>query len=99
MGHRVYITDAEWLKEQREKFEKRFIERAKEEILGYDEEADKATDAPWCQPWKWSEGYNIRKPDEWFEMIKKNLENVTDEEFYFHVGGNFDEDEQMEFDF
>ena len=83
MGHRVYITDAEWLEEQRKRFENYFVKRAEAEILGYNHAADLATDAPWCQPWKWSEGYNIRKPEDWFEMIKKNLENVVDKDFYY----------------
>ena len=98
MGYRV-VDDAEWLKDMREKFEDYFVKRAEAEILGYNHEADLATDAPWCQPWKWSEGYNIRKPEDWFEMIKKNLENVTDEDFYYHTGSDFNDDGQMEFDF
>lgn len=98
MGYKIADSDYNWLMNKRAEFEKYFVERAKKEILGYDENADKATIAPWCQPWMWTENYNINKPEEYFEWLKKGLENVIDEEFYYHTGNNFDKD-QMEFEF
>ena len=98
MGHRVYITEDEWLAEQRVKFMTYFKEHAEKEILGYDYLADIHTDQPWCAPWTWTKDYDLSKPKDWFEMIKKNLENVTDEEFYYHTGNDFEND-QMEFEF